>query len=238
MKIKLFIALFCFVLLSCSPKKRFPEKVTQMVEGNEQVASSDIPASSNPDILFLSQMIKKYNLHSPEFNLEKFKKSWSKVGSLSELTKPALMIWVRATELLFELSGDAIYAEKLEQAEPLLVETPEVLEGFVITKYIDHLHVNLFEPAEIKYQHSLGGEVDFLIDTKEMESGKVLLHFKMTERRYIELFIRIPSWAEGTTVTVKKVKYFAPPGDYCKIAKRWKDGDVVEIILPKNKIPV
>ena len=81
------------------------------------------------------------------------------------------------------------------------------------------------------------GEVTFRQETDYPKSGSVKLYFGMTERRYIELFIRIPSWAEGTHVNVKGVKYFADPGSYCKILKKWKEGDVVDIEFPINKKP-
>jgi DUF1680 family protein len=102
----------------------------------------------------------------------------------------------------------------------------------VLTKNGDHIYVNLFNPVEINYQHSLGGEVTFRQETTYPESGSVRLHFDNAENRYIELYIRIPEWAEGTSVVVKKVKYFTQPGSYCVIAKKWKQGDVVEIELP------
>ena len=135
-----------------------------------------------------------------------------------------------------ELTGEAIFAEVLETYQ-LDSSTRDYTKPFVITKSIDHIHVNLFEPTEIKYDHTLGGEVQFRMETAYPNSGKIKFHFGMTERRYIEVYIRIPEWAEGTTVTVKKVKYFASPGSYCKIAKKWKEGDVVEVEIPEKLNP-
>ena len=53
----------------------------------------------------------------------------------------------------------------------------------------------------------------------------------------MEIYIRIPEWAEGATVVMQNVKYIAPPGDYCEIAKSWINGDLVEIHFPVEKIP-
>ena len=67
------------------------------------------------------------------------------------------------------------------------------IEPFVLTKNGDHIYVNLFNPVEINYQHSLGGEVTFRQETAYPESGSVRLHFDNAENRYIELYIRIPN---------------------------------------------
>ena len=74
-------------------------------------------------------------------------------------------------------------------------------------------------------------------ETNYPESGKILIKFKMENKRYIELFIRIPEWAEGATVTEKGVKYVATSGSFCQIARKWNEGDFVEVNLPVDKMP-
>jgi DUF1680 family protein len=59
----------------------------------------------------------------------------------------------------------------------------------------------------------------------------------METKRYIELFIRIPEWAEEATVIEKGVKYVATPGSYCQITRKWSEGDMVEINFPTEKMP-
>jgi len=95
----------------------------------------------------------------------------------------------------------------------------------------------MFIPSEISYSHSMGGEVKIWQETNYPQSGSVRVNFSMTEKQYIEVFIRIPSWAEDASVEVNGVKYFAPPGSFSKISKKWKEGDVVEIEFPISKKP-
>jgi DUF1680 family protein len=59
----------------------------------------------------------------------------------------------------------------------------------------------------------------------------------METKRYIELWIRIPEWAHNASVTVKGVKYLSQPGSYSRVAKQWKEGDVVEVELPLQNVP-
>ncbi len=116
-------------------------------------------------------------------------------------------------------------------------ENKRIVAPYVFTKNTDDLFINLFTPATINYEHTTKGKVKVEMETNYPKSGKVDLKFGMTKRRYIEVNIRIPSWAAGTTVSVKKVKYVAPPGGYCKIAKKWKENDLVEINFPMENKP-
>ncbi len=50
------------------------------------------------------------------------------------------------------------------------------------------------------------------------------------------LYLRIPSWCEGATVTLNgnPVTVEAKPGSYIRLENKWKQGDVVELTLPMH----
>lgn len=255
----LFPVLFLFVV-SCQKANRFPEKVTQKVRPETVVfdnkayqSAIEVTTGNNsapvndflPDSLLLLRRF--YQGKNERFSLTSFKNSWEKTkdnldtgySGIRKLTE-----WYNITGLLFELTGESKYIAEMERllfSEFVKNAGSEqfvnLLKSFIYTKNVDHIHLNFFVPAAIEYNHSLGGKIEIKTETGFTESGSVQLKFSTEEKRYIELYVRIPEWAERTSVKVKKVKYFAKPGRYCKIAKKWKDGDVVDIQFPVAKIP-
>lgn len=255
----LILSILSVFLISCN-QNTFPEPVTQKVN-QDIVKLNDVffetPVAKRDSVSgekkyefrldSLMSFLNKYNEKSEDFNLQHFKENWNgaheRIMAVDVGTETAKK-WFKTTGLLFELTGEAKYSEELERViytgfkrNFTEREIEQVAEPYVFTKNADHIHVNLFIPSEISYSHTLGGDVKIRQETAYPESGSIHVHFSMTEKRYIELFIRIPSWAEDASVVVKGVKYFAPPGSYSKIAKKWKEGDVVEIEFPISKKP-
>lgn len=254
------LILLSALLISCN-QNTFPEPATEKVNPDiiklndvffdteiaQRDSVSDDKKYNNFRLDSLMSFLDKYQSKAEGFNLQYLKENWD--SALERIMTVDLGIetairWFKATGLLFELTGNARYSEELERIVYTSFkrnlpesEIESLAKPYVFTKYVDHIHVNLFIPSEISYSHSMGGDVKIWQETDYPETGSVLLHFSMTERNYIELFIRIPSWAENATVEVKGVKYFAPPGGYSKIAKKWKEGDVVEIEFPIRKKP-
>jgi hypothetical protein len=247
MKSKLASVFLIILISSCVKQNRFPEKVSHRIPYEElnleKVYDQNEPDESilKIDFTILDSSVYSFESNDKCFDLTEFENSWkSFVGrnELSEMSETEMRKWVKYTGLLLELTGQAIYAEELERIfNKSKSKLQSTIAPFILTKNTDHIFVNLFEPVEINYTHTMGGEVNFREECDYPKSGSVKLHFGMTERQYIELFIRIPAWAEGATVTVKQVKYFAPPGGYCQIAKKWKDGDSVAIEFPIEKMP-
>jgi hypothetical protein len=54
---------------------------------------------------------------------------------------------------------------------------------------------------------------------------------ELQDKRYLDFYVRIPEWANKASVTVKGVKYNVIPGQFTEIAKKWKNGDEIEIII-------
>lgn len=240
------VTLFIFLLisvLSCTTNNSFPEKKTKRMPVSGYPQTDILIKNENQSIEKWNEINGLLNLYfgkSPEFSLLSFEEQWK---IFRENNKPEglapheIKKWIETTGLLFELTADAVFAEEMENLVQLFPAIQNLVDPFVFTKNIDNIHINLFKNRQIEFLHTLGGDVNIRLETNLPDSGKVRIYFEMAKKRYIELHIRIPSWATGTTVTVKNVKYAAPIGDYCKIAKQWRDGDVVELELPPDKIP-
>ncbi len=248
------IALLILFAISCGRKGQFPEKRSEKT-ANECVFLNDTLFSrynfSGVDSGFTKSfknelhelMVYKqdYELKNTAFDLPELEQKWN--GIKGEFKNPdfeSTAKWIEITGFLFELTEKAIYAEELENthaqsagqfAGPENRKIESLIKPWIFTKNLDNIHVNLYVNATIKYNHSLNGSVEITQETAYPGPGKVNIRFKMEESRYIELFVRIPGWAEGATVTEKNVKYLATPGSYCQITRKWKDGDFVEVIL-------
>nr|WP_321356582.1 glycoside hydrolase family 127 protein [uncultured Draconibacterium sp.] len=235
---KLYSIILFFVLVSCNYKDQFPVKKSERISNiNTSVTQED--SSSYAPFEGLFTFVNQFDAQDSSFDLEAFKANYNQFyvnNNKAIYDSLALPAWIEINGLLLELTGEAKYAQELEKISANENMT-DYIKPFVLTQNGDHIYVNLFNPAEIDFQHSLGGDVTFRQETNYPESGSVRLHFEMTERRYIELNIRIPEWAEGTHVTVKGVKYFTKPGSYCLIAKKWKQGDLVQVEMPIGNYP-
>ncbi|WP_297093681.1 beta-L-arabinofuranosidase domain-containing protein [uncultured Draconibacterium sp.] len=235
---KLYYVFLFFVLVSCNYKDQFPVKKSERIS-NANTSVTQLDNSNYGPFEELFTFVNQFEEQDSAFDLEAFKASYDQFYANKNKAiydSPALPAWIETNGLLLELTGEAKYAQEVENISANEKMT-HYIEPFVLTKNGDYIYVNLFKPAEINYQHSLGGDVSFRQETTYPESGSVRLHFDKAENCYIELYIRIPLWAEGTSVIVKNVKYFTEPGSYCVIAKKWKQGDVVEIELPIENYP-
>lgn len=249
MKQAVFVLTLIFLFSSCARENKFPTRKTQKVsdemlnivafdsEQNLQANNSFQNIESPANLQQLFQSFQQYNDKNEAFSFQTFKDQWENCRvslNTSELEGASAEMWVEITGLLLQLTAEAKYAQELETVflNSTNRELQNLAASYSITKSADHLHLNLFIPAEIEYDHSLGGHVKMVTESNYPQTGRVELHMDSEKKRYIELYIRIPDWASDAMVTVKGVKYFAPAGGYCKIAKQWREGDLVEIVFP------
>ncbi len=248
-----------FILFSCSHSNQFPQKISEKMATenivlnhsflpvgyaafNDSIAKSDF----GKELEKLFQEKNKFDEPDSTFNQIDLENSWKNLqNQRRNFNFENVKQWIGITGFLLEITGNTAYAEELEETiyqsaslftESEFREIEKNVTPWIFTKDVDHIYVNLFANATIKYKHSMKGAVEITQETNYPESGKILLKFKMEEKRYIELFIRIPEWAEGATVTEWKVKYVAIPGSYSQILRKWSDGDFVEIKLPVEKM--
>ncbi len=256
MRLALTLIITVFIISSCGQTEKFPGFVTEKVpleelkmeEGMNIASRANPESSSSEDYARLDTLHKlqvSYLEKDDDFELATYNLIWrqakndfrSKVLPSEEAAR-----WFELTGFLFQLTGDAEVADELERivyTSPLSGnhDLEAMVAPYIFTRKGDHVHVNLFFPAEISYNHSLNGEVHISMQTEYPRSGRVYVNFGMEIKRYIELWIRIPEWAHDATVTVKGVKYLSHPGSYSRIAKQWKEGDQVEIVFSLQNRP-
>ncbi len=245
------ICLIITFTAACSNKKKLPEIITcplniygeEIPPANDVLFNLDKTDDFSEDFKQLISFRQLYVENSKEFDLNKFRFEWKefKTGIQTEtLSAEKLYNWIQITGFLFQLTGEVIYMDELEKLSYVFENNTlcdSVLSTYTFTKNTDRVHVNLFKLSEVGFEHSLGGVAGITQQTDFPAAGKVNLFFSMEKKRFLEVFIRIPEWAEDAVVTVKGVKYLANPGTYCRIAKNWKDGDMIDIEFPKGKMP-
>lgn len=259
-KYGILFSVLVIVLFSCTKGEQFPTKYFEKVDSNIFVLSQSFLSK---DKIAVIDSIQRYNFEKELDNLLMYKKFyddrnnqfnaadlenlWGNLqNQRSNFNFEGLNKWIEVTGFLLEITANSIYAQELEDtfywgatwfSEKEFREIENHIIPFIYTKNVDHIRVNLFANSTIKYEHTMKGAVEITQETDFPESGKILVKFKMGEKRYIELFVHIPDWAEGATVTERGVKYVATPGGYSQIVRKWDDGDFVEIILPINRMP-
>lgn len=259
-KSALFYVVIVPVFFSCTSYNKFPERQTEKIVAEQVILNH--PVFSETSSFAVDSLMK--NDHAEELNkLLIFKQYYENRDEQFDLTELEVLWinlknrstdfnfedtrgWIEITGFLMEITGKELYAQELENivnycksslSQDELKKTERLLTPWIFTKNNDHIHVNLFVNATIKYDHSLKGAVEITQETTYPESEKVIVKFKMENKRLIDLYIRIPEWANGATVTEKGVKYVAIPGNYTVISRKWSDGDFVEINLPVDKMP-
>ncbi|HRX10901.1 MAG TPA: glycoside hydrolase family 127 protein [Draconibacterium sp.] len=249
-----------FVISSCSRSGQLPQKISEKTAINSVILNhsflqanytfhndSVIKSDFGNELEKLFQEKRKFEDNNSTFNLTGLENTWKTLqNQRNNFNLENIKQWIEITGFLLELSGNTAYANELEEIiykgatlfnEQEYNEIEKKIVPWIFTKDLDNIYVNLFASASIKYDHSLKGAVEIVQEANYPESGKIKLKFKMEEKRYIELFIRIPEWAEDATVTETGVKYVANPGTYSQILRKWGEGDSVVINFPIEKMP-
>ncbi len=257
MRYILFAGLTFLIIFSCTPTDKSPEYVTYrtLPEGaGIQYEKRDFydnrpgnPVEGNhPALDSLARLRLKFFDPKDQFESDRFRFFWNKFRQEvrnRELSEEEALLWFNLTGFLFQITGDAMVAEELERlVYQYFFATPgmppdSLILPYVFTRNTDFIHLNLYLPASIHFEHSLGGNITVNLETDFPETDTARINFSMETKQYMEVYVRIPSWAEDASVTVKGVKYLANPGSYSKIAKKWKEGDVVEVEIPLDNLP-
>jgi DUF1680 family protein len=113
---------------------------------------------------------------------------------------------------------------------------PQVAADYGINSYLrdqQGIFVNLYIPSCVRWatdgaQISLAQSGSYPFDS--------LVRFEVTASKPVSfaLSLRIPSWAEGASLSVNGKRASAPvmPGSFAQVHRQWKTSDVVELDLP------
>jgi uncharacterized protein len=99
----------------------------------------------------------------------------------------------------------------------------------------DGLYINLYEASTIRWQQG-GQPMELKMKTRFPYETNVSAVLKVADPVQANLRVRVPSWADKEmAVSVNgKVEGKGKPGTYLALNRRWKDGDVIEFVLPTS----
>lgn len=94
----------------------------------------------------------------------------------------------------------------------------------------------LYAANETTAQVADGQTVTLSIETHYPFEDQVSISVKTPQEVVFPLYLRIPEWAEGTSVTINGQHITGPatPGKYMRIYRTWNDNDQVTLQMPMN----
>jgi DUF1680 family protein len=105
---------------------------------------------------------------------------------------------------------------------------------FIYTHQHDSLFLNLFIPSQLNWKEK---GIVLKQETKFPSEEQVKLTITKAASAF-KLLIRYPSWVKDVALKVivngKAILYTSNPSSYISINRKWKAGDVVEILLPMH----
>lgn len=261
----LFFILLLIQIVSCTTSKNkvqvisesFPTEDISIVNwnsfGNSSLVfnNSEESTASKEKIIALLDRIPKTDSIKTRTDLNKVLSAWNELKKIEQDSEIPFYNWTDSNIVrtwynlnleLFKFQKEPIFIEELEK----LVFGPHLrsyldenlLKQLVFTKMDDQICVNIFTESSAQYQHTTGGTIRISQETNYPDDGHVTIRFETSDKRFVELFIFIPSWSGKATVTVGGVKYKAVPGEYCRVAKMWKSGNNAEIHLEHTQMPI
>jgi hypothetical protein len=90
----------------------------------------------------------------------------------------------------------------------------------------------LFHEGTVKAKVGNGTEVSVSSVTKYPFEGTIGMTVDASKAVYFPLYLLIPEWAKGATVTVDGKSLKAEPGQYLRISKTWEPGEKIAVKLP------
>ncbi|MEA3180568.1 MAG: uncharacterized protein QOI59_4091 [Gammaproteobacteria bacterium] len=96
------------------------------------------------------------------------------------------------------------------------------------------IKVNLFGPSKAVLKLPAAGDVRLEQETAYPFEGTVSLRISPERCALFSIYVRIPEWAEGTTVRVSQDSIAPEPvaGAYVRLERFWRAGDVITLSFP------
>ena len=197
----------------------------------------EILGKSKSDSNWIALSTKWDEFNTKIFGVEKISidKEYTASDSLNNRISPeAIRKWIELNIKLLKLSGEVRFGDALEEilyGHKKEYFSEELLKSVIYTHVFDQIYVNIIGSSSVDYQHTTGGNVRIIQETNYPNGNEMTLKSECSDLRYMDVFIRIPSWAINPIVTHGNVKYVARPGEYCQISRKWKTGDEIRVAL-------
>lgn len=114
---------------------------------------------------------------------------------------------------------------------------PQVATDYRINLYLRGpraVYVNLYVPSTLRWSED-GAELSLTQAGDYPHDSKVTFALAASRPADMALHFRIPAWATGAQIRVNGQPQPAPaPGRFAAVRRLWRDGDVVELVLPQR----
>jgi len=111
---------------------------------------------------------------------------------------------------------------------------PQVVADYRINTYFRDargVYVNLYIPSTVKWTQG-GAEISLTQKSEYPYDSQVQFEVKASRAAEFAVNLRIPSWAEGASVSVNGKREPALTGTFVTVWREWKDGDRIEVEFP------
>lgn len=117
---------------------------------------------------------------------------------------------------------------------PNTTRTVSEVQNYAYNLSKEGLWVNLYGGNELATTLENGEKIEITQTTDYPWDGEVALELKKAPKKSFTLFMRIPGWCKGASLTVngKEQQADLRPASYVKLERQWKTGDKVELHLP------
>jgi len=117
---------------------------------------------------------------------------------------------------------------------PNLVRTVCKISGWAYSKSENGIAVNLYGGNKLNTTLLDGSKLELTQVTNYPWEGRVDLTIDRCKKSAFDIMLRIPAWAQGTTVKVNGANVEVNNGEFAVINRQWKKGDKITIDMPMN----
>ena len=130
--------------------------------------------------------------------------------------------------------GRQPYISKSNCCPPNTVRTMAEVSNYAYSLSDKGLWLNLFGSNQLNTTLNDGASLRLTQTTSYPWDGAITLHMEQAPTRPFSIFVRIPGWCQGATITINgtSVRTNLPAGTYAELNRTWKAGDTVVINLP------
>lgn len=121
---------------------------------------------------------------------------------------------------------------------PNTIRTIAEIHNYFYSLSEEGLYINFFGGSTLKTTLQDRSEIELEQITDYPWEGNVKIKIIKAPKQSYFMFIRIPGWCKAVKIFVNNepLKKEVIPGTYCKIERRWKKGDVIEIDFPMDPV--
>ncbi|MDC0176661.1 glycoside hydrolase family 127 protein [Polaribacter sp.] len=115
---------------------------------------------------------------------------------------------------------------------PNLVRTIAKLSAWAYSLTKNGIAVNLYGGNKLETNLLDSSKIKLVQKTDYPWDGAVSIEVKSSKKEAFDIMLRIPEWANGSTVSVNGKEEKATAGTYFTMNRKWKKGDIITLNMP------